>query len=425
MTDEQTAGKGGMAGYAAAAREVFAEHPLRAPEIMAKALLCRALYGFGPDSFLMFDLHNRSVGGWRDYMKLYPDFSRALKLINWRSGNVTQERDKVRTSERCAEAGIAFAPIFAILGRDRAAYPVSPAFRTVDSVDEAAELLADPAAPAELFVKPCADFGGRGLIAATRAGNGWLVDGEVVAARSLAERVLAAGGAHGMMVQPLLRNHPAMEAIGGAFGLCTVRINLALTSDGPVVFACALKLLGRAGLADNFHGGRTGNLLAQVEIDTGRILAVYGRKAGHGYLLSRYGSHPATGRTLHGFQLPFWAETLALAKRTASVFPESPLLGLDIAITAEGPTLLEKNLHWDTTIPQIVRAEGVRAMFRRFLPRLVVDDRLREQACRLIGVERSGEAHAGTPANGGAQAEEALILTQTASLEASASHSPS
>jgi hypothetical protein len=375
----------GIAGYVAATREVCAGHPFRAPAILGKAAIGRALFGLGPDVFFLLDLQNRPVAGWRHYVPLYPNFSKALKLINWQSADPGLARDKVATSERCAAAGVAVAPIFLILGRDTAAHPVGSEFRATSSADEAIAALDGPDAPEALFIKPAADFGGQGLMRAERSSGGWRVEGEAIATRTLVERLLAASDPWGTMVQPVLRNHRAMDAIGGRLGLNTVRMIVALTDEGPTVVCAALKLLGREGLADNFSGGQTGNLVAAVDLDSGRLNRAYGYKAGRRYVLDRFDAHPATGERLTGFRLPDWAACLDLGRRIAPVFPESPLLGLDIALTDDGPLLIEKNMHWNTAIPQLACGEGLRAVFRRLLPRLRTSDEVRARAFALMG----------------------------------------
>ena len=41
--------------------------------------------------------------------------------------------------------------------------------------------------------------------------------------------------------------------------------------------------------------------------------------------------------------LPFWQESVALALRAASLFPRLKFTGLDIAVSVEGPQLIEVN----------------------------------------------------------------------------------
>jgi hypothetical protein len=381
----QAAVGGSLGTYLAAAREVLAKHPVRGPAIIAKALLGRAICGMGPDQFFLFDLHNRPLASWRDHLRLYPGFSRALKLINLSHGSVETERDKLCVTVRLLEARVPVAPILLVLGRDTAHHPAS-AVEAPETIELAAARLDAPETPDALFVKPSADFGGKGVTLAERTAGGWRVDGDTLSTRTLVERLWPGGGAYGMLVQPQLRNHPEMADIGGGFGLNSVRIIVALTTRGPRVLACAAKLLRRPGLADNFSEGRSGNLLADVDPATGVIGAVYGREPGEHFLLSRYVRHPATGARLAGVRLPLWRECLEAAASASRAMPETPLLGLDVAITPDRALILERNLHWDLALPQLASGEGMRATMRRVLPELAISDEVRLEVSRLLSV---------------------------------------
>ena len=50
--------------------------------------------------------------------------------------------------------------------------------------------------------------------------------------------------------------------------------------------------------------------------------------------------------------LPFWGETLALARQAHAAFPFCTVVGWDIAITASGPVVIEGNSNPDVDIMQ-------------------------------------------------------------------------
>jgi len=60
--------------------------------------------------------------------------------------------------------------------------------------------------------------------------------------------------------------------------------------------------------------------------------------------------HPETGVTFSGFQLPFWAEVCALARRAARAFLPIRTIGWDFAMTAGGPCLIEGNFWADPLV---------------------------------------------------------------------------
>ncbi len=97
--------------WAGTATEVFLDHRGRFPEIMAKAIVGRALYGFGPAAFFMADLNNRPLSTWGNHMKDSDDLWAGLRAVNWSSDGLRLSRDKVVASERCTAEGVASAPI--------------------------------------------------------------------------------------------------------------------------------------------------------------------------------------------------------------------------------------------------------------------------------------------------------------------------
>ncbi|HTN98325.1 MAG TPA: sugar-transfer associated ATP-grasp domain-containing protein, partial [Nordella sp.] len=53
--------------------------------------------------------------------------------------------------------------------------------------------------------------------------------------------------------------------------------------------------------------------------------------------------HPDTGAAIEGRVLHFWPETIALACRAHAAFAPRVFIGWDIAITSNGPVLIEGN----------------------------------------------------------------------------------
>ena len=55
--------------------------------------------------------------------------------------------------------------------------------------------------------------------------------------------------------------------------------------------------------------------------------------------------HPVTGTPIEGFQVPFWEETIEFIKKAALVTPQLRYVGWDVAITKNGPLLIEGNAY--------------------------------------------------------------------------------
>jgi hypothetical protein len=69
-------------------------------------------------------------------------------------------------------------------------------------------------------------------------------------------------------------------------------------------------------------------------------------------------AHPDTGVTFEGYKIPFFDEAIALAKRATECFYGFCSIGWDIAITTDGPIIIEGNDDWGIVAHQMVENRG-------------------------------------------------------------------
>lgn len=200
----------------------------------------------------------------------------------------------------------------------------------------------------DLFAKPSDSQYGNGSMRWRYDGaGGWTArDGQIhTAAELLRELENASRGLeqrnrarpNRLLVQPCLRNHrDLLPLTPGA--LCTVRIMTcrAPGEEGEIVFAAFRMACGDAP-ADNFHFG---GIIAPVDLSTGRVGPALRRRE---HVLVPVERHPDTGAVIAGHQMPCWQEAKALALRAFAAAPERVTVGWDIAITDDGPVLIEGN----------------------------------------------------------------------------------
>ena len=79
-------------------------------------------------------------------------------------------------------------------------------------------------------------------------------------------------------------------------------------------------------------------IFAIVDIRNGEIVS-----DGCDYEERIYQTHPVSGRRLMGFHIPFWNQILDLVRAAAMEVPEVRYVGWDIAITENGPVIIEGN----------------------------------------------------------------------------------
>lgn len=94
--------------------------------------------------------------------------------------------------------------------------------------------------------------------------------------------------------------------------------------------------LGNGGRAvDNINAG---GMAAPIDLDTGIIqYPAFDKDSNY------YDAHPATGCPIVGYQLPYWQEAMEMCLKAATVVPQIGYAGWDIAVTKDGPQLIEGN----------------------------------------------------------------------------------
>lgn len=162
----------------------------------------------------------------------------------------------------------------------------------------------------------------------------------------------------GYLLQRRLSPHGAVRALCGD-RLATVRVLTAATAAGPEVLRAAWKIPAGANAADNFW--RPGNLLAELDITTGRVHRAV-RASPEGFVEVTH--HPDTGAALVGAVVPRWTRVLDLAREGAAVLRDLPLLGWDIApvdadLVEGGAIVVEVNHVPDFRLHQIADRRGI------------------------------------------------------------------
>ncbi len=239
--------------------------------------------------------------------------------------------DKLRFHEHCVSAGLPVPRVYAVYDRDQHA----PA----DLERFLAHLPSD-----SCILKPVTGLHGDGVTRLRKALGGWNSDERVITAGEIARRIEKSSYRR-WMLQELLSAHSKLCALSDVDGLQTVRVVTVVDRDGNVeILIALLKLLCRDAACDNFGYGRTGNVIADLDLDSGAIHSAVGGGAKGRHALTR---HPRTGKELIGFRVPGWDDVVRLAYDAAEAFMPLRTIGWDIAVTPGKPHLIEGNVTWD------------------------------------------------------------------------------
>lgn len=158
-------------------------------------------------------------------------------------------------------------------------------------------------------------------------------------------------GSNVFLIQRFVKNHSFLKQYTST--TATVRMVNVWHEDRLWTPHAILKLPSEKNDADNFW--RSGNLVCQLDRETGEILSVVGRD---GPGLIRHETHPETGKHIIGERLPHWQEVLKLNNRVAEMHYPVKYQTQDIAITEDGPVEIEFNWGGAFELPQIASGQG-------------------------------------------------------------------
>jgi hypothetical protein len=174
----------------------------------------------------------------------------------------------------------------------------------------------------------------------------WSNGGAMLDASALVERCLARSWDHGCLIQERMLNHPAVEALTGPT-LSTVRVVTYRQPNGPISVLMATIRMSTKGVAvDNFAAG---GIAAPVDLRSGILGTAIAKDLTRG----AFTTHPDTGHPIVGTVLPAWSGVKALAVRAHEQFGWIAFVGWDVAITPDGPVLIEANPTWCVDLVQI------------------------------------------------------------------------
>ena len=159
------------------------------------------------------------------------------------------------------------------------------------------------------------------------------------------------------VAEPLLENCDEIKAIHPK-SLNTMKLTVLQTKQGPKIVTAIIRF-GNDTVVDNIHSG---GMAAGIDIDTG-IIETYAMDK-H---FQQYACHPLTGQQIKGMAIPMWGETKELAIRASLVTPQLRYTSWDIALTNNGPIMIEGNWDAEFYMEQTLYNRGHRILFTELL----------------------------------------------------------
>ena len=125
--------------------------------------------------------------------------------------------------------------------------------------------------------------------------------------------------------------------------------------DGTVHPLFAVLRIGvGSSVVDN---GGAGGLIASIDLDTGIVTTPGRTETGFSAII-----HPDTSAQIIGMKIPRWEEACHLAALLATIVPEQPYVGWDLALTDDGWVMVEGNHAGQFILPQLTTRRGIRPL---------------------------------------------------------------
>ncbi|WP_336098052.1 sugar-transfer associated ATP-grasp domain-containing protein [Roseovarius sp. CH_XMU1461] len=208
-----------------------------------------------------------------------------------------------------------------------------------------------------LFVKPTVGSGsvGSALITSYDEGRDEIImaNGSQAPVSDFAETVAKDYGS-GFLLQDAVAQHPDLSAvIGQAVG--TLRIATVFAEDGaPHVLYALWKIPSPDAMSDNYW--QSGSMIAELDATTGEIQQC---RRGAGPSREEVLTHPVSGRAFRGLKIPHWDKVIEITTQAHQLYPNFGVFGWDIAVTEEGPLIIECNANPHHMLYQLATGRGI------------------------------------------------------------------
>ncbi|MGN0709475.1 MAG: sugar-transfer associated ATP-grasp domain-containing protein [Anaerovoracaceae bacterium] len=137
------------------------------------------------------------------------------------------------------------------------------------------------------------------------------------------------------VLEDLVENHHALKEIN-PYALNTMRLITLIGDDGEphLLFAAQKFGLGKR-VVDVF------GMHSPIDIETG--VCNYPFHSGDTAADQFYTEHPITHKNVIGFKVPYWEESKEMILKASLVVPQIRYVGWDVAVTEDGPVIIEGN----------------------------------------------------------------------------------
>lgn len=164
-----------------------------------------------------------------------------------------------------------------------------------------------------------------------------------------------------LLIEEVIKQHDVMNKLNPS-SINTIRIVTINNGTESEVVVAYLRI-GNGKFVDNFNSG---GMVVPINEKVGEINYPALDKSNNLFY-----KHPTTNTDIVGFKIPFWNEVLEYTLALSKVIKEVGMVGWDIAISTDGPTIVEGNNYPGHDIYQLpphrTNGIGVLPKFKKFL----------------------------------------------------------
>lgn len=242
--------------------------------------------------------------------------------------------DKFTCGIYLSSLGISTPPIAGLCNRNSIYWPETKERLPLESITARGDL--------DLFCKETLEGMGLGIFRLKVRSGQLFIDDKKSTIEELSRKL---PGRH--VLQERVQQHQSMDALCPS-SVNTLRV-VTIQRDGhPTHFASVLRLGVKGQSVDNWSAG---GLAGSIDMETGQLGKYFLFKPGGE---GRADRHPDTGVLFEEFNVPFAKEALNLCLEAHEHFYGIHSIGWDVAITPEGPTIIEANDEWGIQSLQVV-----------------------------------------------------------------------
>jgi hypothetical protein len=185
-----------------------------------------------------------------------------------------------------------------------------------------------------IIIKPVRGQAGQGIAIAYREGDSYVIREKQKEYRLEDFKLIDRS-----IIQEVIEQNSEIAKISST-SVNTIRVvTLYTRSDEVIVISANMRFGVGKSYVDNVSAG---GIHVGVDYATGTLKKLAYDKHGN-----RLTEHPTTGVKFEGYKIPHWNEVKQMALNVQKSFPFYKLLGLDVALTDEGPVLIEINPNAD------------------------------------------------------------------------------